>query len=235
MSKKKHIKRTQRQKQYIDEIGKLKSIITRNLNLGYEVNYETIFKLTNFFQMPKRVTQKQIEAIKEIRKPDYFHENFTNKYNNVSFENNAPEGFNQSEWFKQRVKQEKETKPFEYPQWLESLLNSVPDVREFYWGRGNKIGEIDTSNMRNTLMEILDHQITIHNKYNIGYKYTEYLYSQESRIADLIDKITHINYEEVVRNCFTELGEILNMGSLSISQTRSLSQLGEVYEEGYDE
>lgn len=225
-------KRTKNQQEYVKEIGKLKSIITRNLNLGYDVDYETILALTNNFQMPKRVTDKAIQAIKEIRKPEYFHENFTNKDNSVSgFSHTIPEGKTIIQDYRSKAgyKENKEVAPFEFSEWLADTLSRIPDHREFYYGQ-QLIDTMDTESYNNKLYQLyIDKQNEMNNK-GMGKEYIRYLDSEMGNISDYIDTIIYSPYKEEVQRCFLELANIINQG-ITYSVAKSISEMSEGFEQ----
>lgn len=218
-------KQTENQKAFQKERRRLLQAIRRAEKQGY------IFPEDIVPELPKRVTNKQLEKIQKI-KPKQL-------YKKAEFVYQETGELVPAEQRKQEVKQEairkaKETRkrkkkittpyvPTYYP--TISIIDTIRD-RITELTREAK-PPIPIENRKNELLAIFEDNVTLFSD-NIT-EYEHYLEAHESEIAELLNVISYDSNAEQISATFVTLGRILNMRALSMSQAENLSMMAEYY------
>lgn len=217
-------KQTENQKAYQKERRRLLQAVRRAEKQGY------IFPEDIVPELPKRVTNKQLEKIQKT-KPKQL-------YKKAEFVYRETGEVVPAEQRKQEVKQEAIRKAKETRKRNKKI--STPSVPTYY----PTISIIDTirdriseltreakppipiENRKNELLSIFEDNVTFDD--NI-IEYEHYLEAHESEIAELLNVISYDSNAEQISASFVSLGRILNMQALSMSQAENLSMMAEYY------
>ena len=218
-------KQTENQKAFQKERRRLLQAVRRAEKQGY------IFPEDIVPELPKRVTNKQLEKIQKT-KPKQL-------YKKAEFVYQETGEIVTAEQRKQEVKQEAKIKAKETRK--RKKKTSTPYIPTYY----PTISIIDTirdrlseltreakppipiENRKNELLAIFEDNVTLYGD-NIS-EYEHYLEAHESEIAELLNVISYDSDAEKVSASFVTLGRLLNTQSLSMSQAENLSMMAEYY------
>lgn len=214
-------KLTENQKAYQKERRRLLQAVRRAEKQGY------IFPEDIVPELPKRVTNKQLEKIQKT-KPKKLYEKAEFVYQEtgeiVPAKQRKQEAIRKAKETRKRKKQISiPSVPTYYP--TISILDTIRD-RISELTRETK-PPIPIETRKNELLSIFDDTVTMFSD-NID-EYENYLEAHESEIADLLNVISYDSNAEQTATSFVSLGRILNMQSLSISQAENLSMMTEYY------
>lgn len=210
-------KPTRLQQEYQQELKRLRKGFKRYEKEGY------LFPDEKYGQLPKKVTQKKLESIKQVK---------PKQLTQISERVDLETGEILSQSPTQSAPQQTQTKaPQQEEEYIPSLtivdsimdrISELPDVN--YSPRGIPIG-----GRRNGLMAILEDNVNSREGQELE-DYIDYLLQNQ---GPLLAELTHISYESddvKIRTEFIHAGEILNGGAiLSPTQSELISVMQEYY------
>lgn len=233
MSKK---KLTKNQQLFKKEIDRIKRFIRSAEKRGY------LFPSDIIPQLPKRVTKKRLEDIREL-KPRKLYAKAEYVYQDTG--EIVPAKVRQTEIRKEAAKKatlkrkakvkkievpepyvsretlKKETTPY-YPtiSIIDKVRERLEDLQRF-----EHAAPLQIEQRKNELLRIYDDTVTLYS--DEPEVLENYLKKHEQEIADKLDVIAYDSNGDKVNATFVQLGRLLNMDELSKAQAESLSNLTE--------
>lgn len=212
-------KPTRLQQEYQQELKRLRKGFKRYEKEGY------LFPDEKYGQLPKKVTQKKLESIKQVKPKQ-----LTQISERVDLE--TGEILSQSPT-QSAPQQTQTTAPRQEEDYIPSLtivdsirerINELPDVN-----RSARGGGIPIAGRRNGLLAILEDNVNSRDGEELE-EYIDYLIQNQGA---LLSELTHITYEsdeEKIKAEFGHAAEILNGGDvLTPMQSESVSVMQEYY------
>lgn len=218
-------KLTQTQKEYRKQRRRVQQAVKRLEKIGYIFDENVVPK------MPKKITKASVQRLAKItpeklrQKSEYIIGEKVVKY-----KTHKKEIKQEIKRVRESLKQEQESPVIDYipnisyiDNFRETVINTLPDSREFYHGRNNDKIFKDFSGYKNIIISLLDDSIAEN-----GEQYVErMLLEHADRLSDYIEAIQYDSDENRVEHDLISVANIIKGSPLSMNEAEQVSMLSE--------
>lgn len=218
-------KLTQTQKEYRKQRRRVQQAVKRLEKIGYIFDENVVPKI------PKKITKASVQRLAKIT-PEKLREKseYIIGEEVVKYKTHKKEIRQEIKRVRQELKQEQESPVIDYipnisyiDNFRETVINTLPDSREFYHGRNNDKIFKDFSGYKNIIISLLDDSIAEN-----GEQYVErMLLEHGDRLSDYIEAIQYDSDENRVEHDLISVANIIKGSPLSMNEAEQVSMLSE--------
>jgi hypothetical protein len=218
-------KLTQTQKEYKKQRRRVQQAVKRLEKIGYIFDEDVVPKI------PKKITKASVQRLAKIT-PEKLREKseYIIGEKVVKYKTHKKEIKQEIKRVKESLKQEQESSVIDYipsvsyiDNFRETVINSLPDSREFYHGRKEDKTFKDFSGYKNIIISLLDDSIAEN-----GVGYVERLLQEHAdRLSDYIDGAQYDSDENRVEHDLISVANIIKGSPLSMNEAEQVSMLSE--------